>query len=44
MQYESLDGGHIAHDGNMTLVEGGVIISDLVDPAGRMEFKVLVNT
>lgn len=43
MQYESLDGADIDHNGNMVLNESGVIISDSVDPVGRMEFKVLVN-
>lgn len=43
MQYESLDGASITHTGKMTLSETGVVVSDSVDPAGRMEFKILAN-
>jgi hypothetical protein len=43
MQYECLDGATITYTGKMSMSNNGVIISDSVDPVGRMQFKVLVN-
>jgi hypothetical protein len=45
IQYESLDGATIVHNGKMVLNKMGVIVSDVIEkpPGGRPEFKILVN-